>query len=86
MSEENASSDKKQGFSFGASVALFVYVLSVGPAFRIFQHCENSVAWKAFDIFYAPVGWLMDTPLRAPLDWYIGLWTHRLPLSRILLP
>jgi hypothetical protein len=50
-----------------------VYVLSVGPA-------EVAVARagkgrEAARTFYAPLIWLRDnTPLKRPLDWYVGLW------------
>jgi hypothetical protein len=66
----------------GVLAAVIVYVLSVGPAARLCRHAESSwcasgsAAQRSLETFYAPVVWLHeDTPLRAPLSWYVEeLW------------
>lgn len=50
-----------------------LYVLSLGPAVMIIDHtgCGEDFA----EVVYYPLIWLHEnTPLRASLDWYVGLW------------
>lgn len=57
----------------GILIALLLYVLSFGPAAHVIYRLG---AYGALDTVYAPVLWLYrNTPLRDPLDAYVGLWS-----------
>lgn len=51
-----------------------LYVLSVGPVAAINQK-TGFLPREYFMGFYAPLSWsYRNTPMKAPLDWYLGLW------------
>jgi hypothetical protein len=58
------------------SVALALYVFSVGPAVAIAVKFRSGAALRAIEIIYTPLIWLhANTFLRQPLEWYVNLWT-----------
>jgi hypothetical protein len=72
-------SGRRTGYSLWTWLVLvwtsFVfYVLSIGPVAALLKDAN----WSTIEIalaFYAPVIWLYDhTPLKGPLDAYVGLW------------
>ena len=52
-----------------------LYALSFGPVLRL---CASVSPYRIpvwVGVIYAPLAWLHEhTPLRGPLDWYLGLW------------
>jgi hypothetical protein len=62
------------GYSFIAGLPV-LYVLSVGPVARLCQMVSPGQPPVWVFVLYAPLIWLHDnTPLRAPLEWYVELW------------
>lgn len=54
------------------------YVLSVGPVVKVAQLLEADRFADSLKTFYAPLVYLHDrTPLRQPLEWYVGAWGVR---------
>jgi hypothetical protein len=52
-----------------------LYVLSVGPVARLCQTVSPNFTPNWVHVFYSPLIWLhANTPLRAPLEWYVELW------------
>ena len=70
---------KKRSLSvvLAASLAAVVllpctYTASIGPVVKWLDRPSLTNAWKAF---YAPLEWAHDhTPLKRPLEVYVGLW------------
>jgi hypothetical protein len=53
---------------------LLLYVLSVGPGFRIMNKVDRRT-WNFLDGFHTPIEWAYAfTPLRKPLGMYFHLW------------
>ena len=60
--------------SAGAVLLLLpcLYVASIGPVVRYADSPRLEHVWS---VVYAPLDWLhRHTPLRTPLEWYVGLW------------
>lgn len=54
--------------------ALVVYVLSVGPAALLHEKTNNARLKKVFELTYAPVEVIEETPLESVVEWWIRLW------------
>ena len=58
------------------SAAILVYLLSIGPAYRLMRN--GRIGKTAFDRTYGPVIWLHDTSaLKMPIESYVKLWEIR---------
>ena len=54
-------------------LAPVLYVLSVGPAAYLVARAGKGE--RTVQVIYAPLIWLHEnTPLRKPLEWYVGPW------------
>lgn len=64
--------------TFAVLVALpLLYVLSVGPVAMCVERFAPNMR-RPVQAFYLPLRWLHDaTPLREPLNWYVGLFGVR---------
>ncbi|MEW6156043.1 MAG: hypothetical protein AB1813_01335 [Verrucomicrobiota bacterium] len=78
MTTEAASSRRSSRFKKSALIGLYsfiFYVLSFGPAVRIFNHTENELLQQAIVVVYTPLMWLRwKLYFAEPLEWYLGLW------------
>ena len=55
------------------AMAIFFYVLSVGPTVYLVN--RKWISENAAMTIYAPVIWAYEnTPLRKPLEWYVRIW------------
>jgi hypothetical protein len=50
-----------------------VYVLSIGPAWWIYEHSKSQIIGRCYYSFYAPIGWCWPAQMQPVLDWYLGL-------------
>ena len=63
----------------GLLVATTLYVLSIGPAYRV-RYVHRKISTKTFDTVYAPQIWLMNSgwqPLAGWLHSYMIWWAPR---------
>jgi hypothetical protein len=71
---------RKRTWAAAAPVWLIAYVLSFGPACRIYWRSENPYVWEVIDWVYWPIDVLIDhgpEPVSGALRWYMERW--RLP-------
>ena len=85
----NCDNDQRKGNSLtvwlAAAVLLsLLYVLSIGPAYWLFDHeLISTETLKAIDKAYSPVYFVSDNcpPLHRTIDWYISCWLDGKPVA-----